>query len=107
MLKYNVNKILQFFFLFNGIPQDILCNSGMHKIRKGFGRSGDKRMDVCLCNGCNWSIWVIDIKGNQKMREEMSLVESAKKSYKKKKLTNMTFIEYVGWIKDTNPIYHA
>lgn len=46
-----------------------LCRIGLHKMRRGFGWSGTRRMDVCLKAGCSFSKWHKDKIGNQLLKE--------------------------------------
>lgn len=34
------------------------CSLGFHKMRRGFGYGGEKRMDICL--KCNFKVWYKD-----------------------------------------------
>ncbi len=39
------------------------CDLGFHKMRRGFGWSRDKRMDICLRVNCNYHKWYKDELG--------------------------------------------
>lgn len=51
-----------------GVSKSLFCRLGLHKMRRGFGWSGDKRMDICLRNGCRYSKWHKDKIGNELIR---------------------------------------
>ena len=44
--------------VFDGKP--FLCWLGFHDMRRGFGISRNKRMDVCLRGNCKYSKWYKD-----------------------------------------------
>lgn len=46
----------------------LLCHFALHKMRRGFGWSGDKRMDICI--KCNFSIWYKDKIGNELIKNK-------------------------------------
>lgn len=50
------------------ISKPLFCCIGFHKMHRGFGWSGDKRMDICLRNGCNYSKWYKDKIGTELIR---------------------------------------
>lgn len=53
------------------VNKPLFCCLGFHKMRRGFGWSGDKRMDICLRNRCNYSKWHKDKAGNELMLKQI------------------------------------
>lgn len=63
-----IDSIKEFFYrtylkfkykrVFNG--KSFLCWLGFHNMRRGFGISRDRRMDVCLRGNCKYSKWYKD-----------------------------------------------
>lgn len=63
-----IDSIKEFFYSFknkikykrslNGKP--FLCWLGLHRMRRGFGVSKDKRYDICLRSGCGYGKWYKD-----------------------------------------------
>lgn len=51
-----------------GVGKSLFCRLGLHKMRRGFGWSGDKRLDICLRNGCRYSKCHKDKIGNKLIR---------------------------------------
>jgi hypothetical protein len=48
--------------------KSLFCRLGFHKMIRGVGWSGDKRLDVCLHNKCNYTKWHKDKIGNELIR---------------------------------------
>lgn len=53
------------------VGKPLLCRLGLHKMRRGFGWSMDKRMDICLRNHCRYSKWHKDKRGSKLIQKSL------------------------------------
>ena len=73
----NIRKVKLLLF---SVSKPFFCRIGLHKIRRGFGWSKDRRFDCCY--KCRWTKWYKDPIGRKLLDIEISNKEKIKKLIK-------------------------